>query len=167
MQYAHPEGSSPCGPWCFTHRLRRGGTETGKAILCQKTKLSCSSASWLAQIGSITESFMCKKLKIVFPKFPDNLHIKRPWMFTCLRGDHWLHWSIFNIKQADYLGCHHGFLLISPLVYSFFLMWLLYIFFYALSSSWGTQFGEEGYIRMARNKNDQCGIALFGCYPIM
>lgn len=43
---------------------------------------------------------------------------------------------------------------------------IIFLFFCSLFS-WGVKFGENGYIRMARNKNDQCGIALYGCYPIM
>ncbi|KAF0032105.1 hypothetical protein F2P81_016660 [Scophthalmus maximus] len=39
--------------------------------------------------------------------------------------------------------------------------------YWLVKNSWGTHFGDEGYIRMTRNKNDQCGIALYACYPIM
>ncbi|XP_061573544.1 cathepsin S-like [Cololabis saira] len=39
--------------------------------------------------------------------------------------------------------------------------------YWLVKNSWGSRFGDQGYIRMARNKNDQCGIALYGCYPIM
>ncbi|CAF95154.1 unnamed protein product, partial [Tetraodon nigroviridis] len=37
--------------------------------------------------------------------------------------------------------------------------------YWLVKNSWGVGFGEDGYIRMARNKNDQCGIAQFPCFP--
>ncbi|XP_037309917.2 cathepsin S, ortholog2, tandem duplicate 1 [Pungitius pungitius] len=39
--------------------------------------------------------------------------------------------------------------------------------FWLVKNSWGDRFGDGGYIRMARNKKNQCGIALWGCYPTM
>ncbi|KAJ8335257.1 hypothetical protein SKAU_G00408960 [Synaphobranchus kaupii] len=39
--------------------------------------------------------------------------------------------------------------------------------FWLVKNSWGTTFGDHGYIRMARNKGNQCGISSYGCYPIM
>nr|ABK63481.1 cathepsin S [Channa argus] len=36
-----------------------------------------------------------------------------------------------------------------------------------VKNSWGTYFGDSGYIRMSRNKGNQCGIALYGCYPLI
>ncbi|KAL2080013.1 hypothetical protein ACEWY4_023806 [Coilia grayii] len=39
--------------------------------------------------------------------------------------------------------------------------------YWLVKNSWGNRYGERGYIKIARNNGNECGIALYPCYPIM
>lgn len=38
--------------------------------------------------------------------------------------------------------------------------------YWLIKNSWGTQFGDQGYFKIARNKNNMCGVASMAIYPV-
>ncbi|KAJ8967122.1 hypothetical protein NQ314_003074 [Rhamnusium bicolor] len=38
--------------------------------------------------------------------------------------------------------------------------------YWLIKNSWGTDWGDDGYIKMARNRDNNCGVAAYASYPL-
>ncbi|EGG20044.1 hypothetical protein DFA_07161 [Cavenderia fasciculata] len=62
--------------------------------------------------------------------------------------------GIFSSPTCEKLAPTHAVLVVG-----------YYPTYWVIKNSWGTQWGEQGFFKMARNTNDQCGIARYASYP--
>lgn len=79
---------------------------------------------------------------------------------SSLKSFHHYHRGVYYDSKCSSSNINHAVLVVGYCVDKGVPYWLV-------KNSWGTRWGDHGYIRMAKNRGNLCGIASFASYPLM
>jgi len=112
-----------------------GATITGYEVLRSGDEAALVDA--LASVGPIAIAIDASHMSFQF--YDSGVYVER----NCGNGDYDLDHAVLAVGYGSENGADY----------------------FLVKNSWGTSWGQKGYIKMARNRNNQCGVATECVYP--